>query len=132
MARTSVSAQLAKIRKDREALEKKEKELMARSNTRELVRIVAMAKSAGLTADDIVKAMSVPGAAKSTKVARKGTKPGSKSKMAGIKVPPKYRNPDDASQTWTGRGVAPKWAAQLRAAGHLDASLIAPSTPPVA
>ncbi len=129
MARTSVSAQLAKIRKDREALEKKEKELMARSNSRELVRIVAMAKSAGLTADDIVKAMSAGGAVKAAKVARKGTKPGTKSKMAGVKVPPKYRNPDDATQTWTGRGVAPKWAAQLRAAGQLDASLIASATP---
>ncbi|MCK5888771.1 MAG: H-NS histone family protein [Methylococcales bacterium] len=34
-----------------------------------------------------------------------------KSKMAkvGKKVPPKYQNPDDKSQTWTGRGVAPKW-----------------------
>ncbi|MEZ5479411.1 MAG: H-NS histone family protein [Thiolinea sp.] len=24
-------------------------------------------------------------------------------------VPPKYRNPDDASQTWTGRGRKPLW-----------------------
>ncbi len=129
MARTSVSAQLAKIRKDREALEKREKELMARSNSRELVKIVAMAKSAGLTADDIAKAMS-SSTPKAAKVARKGTKPGTKSKMAGVKVAPKYRNPADAMQTWTGRGVAPKWAAELRAAGQLDSSLIAPVSSP--
>ncbi len=31
----------------------------------------------------------------------------------GKKIAPKYRNPDDASQTWTGRGVAPKWMQAL-------------------
>ncbi len=29
------------------------------------------------------------------------------------KVAAKYRNPDDYSQTWTGRGVAPKWMQTL-------------------
>ena len=27
----------------------------------------------------------------------------------GKKVAAKYRNPEDTEQTWTGRGVAPKW-----------------------
>lgn len=30
-------------------------------------------------------------------------------KTKGQKVPPKYRNPNDASQTWTGRGRKPIW-----------------------
>lgn len=30
-------------------------------------------------------------------------------KSKGQKVPPKYRNPNDASQTWTGRGRKPLW-----------------------
>jgi len=34
------------------------------------------------------------------------------------KVPPKYHNPDDISQTWTGRGVAPKWMQALINAGR--------------
>ena len=34
------------------------------------------------------------------------------------KVAPKYRNPDDLSQTWTGRGVSPKWMQVLIDAGH--------------
>lgn len=29
------------------------------------------------------------------------------------KVAPKYRNPDDASITWTGRGVMPRWMRAL-------------------
>ncbi len=34
------------------------------------------------------------------------------------KVAPKYRNPKDFSQTWTGRGVSPKWMQALINAGH--------------
>jgi len=34
------------------------------------------------------------------------------------KVTPKYCNPNDQSQTWTGRGVSPKWMKALIDAGH--------------
>jgi len=34
------------------------------------------------------------------------------------KVAAKYRNPDDYSQTWTGRGVSPKWMQALIKAGR--------------
>ncbi len=40
------------------------------------------------------------------------------SSRKGKKVPAKYRNPKDKTQTWTGRGVAPKWMQALIAAGH--------------
>jgi DNA-binding protein H-NS len=33
-------------------------------------------------------------------------------------VEPKYRNPEDHSKTWSGRGLAPKWMQALLAAGH--------------
>ena len=36
----------------------------------------------------------------------------------GAKVPPKYRNPDDASLTWTGRGVMPRWMRALTESGR--------------
>ena len=36
----------------------------------------------------------------------------------GKKVAAKYLNPDDASQTWTGRGVAPKWMQALLKSGR--------------
>jgi DNA-binding protein H-NS len=37
------------------------------------------------------------------------------------KVPPKFRNPDDPSQTWTGRGRQPRWlAAQLRSGRRIE------------
>jgi len=34
------------------------------------------------------------------------------------KVAPKYRNPDNADITWTGRGVTPKWMRALLEAGR--------------
>ncbi|MBJ6978575.1 MULTISPECIES: H-NS histone family protein [unclassified Luteimonas] len=33
-------------------------------------------------------------------------------KTTGIKVAPKYRNPANAEQTWTGRGKQPRWMAE--------------------
>jgi len=41
-----------------------------------------------------------------------------KSARKGKKVAAKYCNPDDAAQTWTGRGVAPKWMQALLKAGR--------------
>ncbi len=38
-------------------------------------------------------------------------------KVSG-KVAARYRNPNDASQTWSGRGLAPKWMQTLMNAGH--------------
>jgi DNA-binding protein H-NS len=31
---------------------------------------------------------------------------------------PRYRNPDDASQTWSGRGRRPRWIHDAEAAGR--------------
>lgn len=38
-------------------------------------------------------------------------------KKAGKVNPPKYRNPDDATKTWTGRGRQPQWIKDALAAG---------------
>lgn len=117
MARTTVAAQLAKLRKEREALEKKEKMLMAKTNEKVLAKIVALVKDAGLSADDVAKAL----AGGKTKTAPRAAK---KSTLAGKKVAPKYRNPANPEQTWTGRGVAPSWAQSLKEQGKLDSALI--------
>lgn len=41
-----------------------------------------------------------------------------KSVRKGVKVPIKYRHPEDSEKTWTGRGVTPKWMRDLITAGH--------------
>jgi DNA-binding protein H-NS len=40
------------------------------------------------------------------------------------KVAPKYRNPADASQTWTGRGRQPLWVAGYIASGKAISDLL--------
>jgi DNA-binding protein H-NS len=41
-------------------------------------------------------------------------------------VPPKYRNPNDPSQTWAGRGLQPHWLRDaLKSGKKLDSFLIA-------
>lgn len=123
MARTTVANQLAAIRKQRELLDKKEQVLKSKSHDKVLSKIVLMAKEAGLTASDIAKALNV---GKPSKVG-KSTKATKKGALAGKKVAPKYRNPANADQTWTGRGVSPTWVQELKAAGTLDTALIAPA-----
>ena len=123
MARTTVANQLAAIRKQRELLDKKEQALKAKSHDKVLAKIVALAKEAGLSAADISKALSEGKGAKSAR----GAKKGGKSTLAGKKVAPKYRNPANPEQTWTGRGVSPTWVQALKAAGTLDSALITPA-----
>lgn len=122
MARTTVANQLAAIRKQRELLDKKEQALKSKSHDKVLSKIVAMAKEAGLTADDIAKALN---SGKSTK-AGKAAKTAKKGTLAGKKVAPKYRNPANPEQTWTGRGVSPTWVQELKTAGTLESALITP------
>jgi len=45
------------------------------------------------------------------------------------KVPPKYRNPDDPSETWAGRGLKPRWlAAAIKAGKKLEHfAIVAPT-----
>lgn len=38
--------------------------------------------------------------------------------IRGSKAPIKFRNPNDSSQTWTGRGIKPLWLSGLLKQGH--------------
>ncbi|QIE45417.1 H-NS histone family protein [Pseudohalocynthiibacter aestuariivivens] len=50
--------------------------------------------------------------------AKSGTKEAAaKSAKRGKPVAPKYRNPEDPSQTWTGRGRQPNWIKEAVASG---------------
>jgi DNA-binding protein H-NS len=44
-----------------------------------------------------------------------------KSERKTGKVAARYRSPDDASLTWSGRGLAPKWMQELLASGRSKA-----------
>jgi DNA-binding protein H-NS len=48
-----------------------------------------------------------------------------KSPLKGRKVPPKYRNPANRNETWSGRGARPRWLqAQLKKGRKIDAFAI--------
>jgi DNA-binding protein H-NS len=63
-------------------------------------QILAIAKDAGISVDELL--------ASSSKKANKGS---------GQKVRPQYQNPTDSSQTWSGRGRQPKWVAEALVGG---------------
>jgi DNA-binding protein H-NS len=123
---TNVASQLAKIKKQKEILLKKEQALMSKSHEKVLVQIVKLAKDAGLTAADIASAMGAGKPAK-VKAAKVSKKTGSRGKVA-----PKYRNPANSSETWTSRGKAPSWVQALKATGTLETALITQPTSPAA
>ena len=84
-----------------------------------------IAKSFGVTLSEVI------GGNADVKPARKkpGPKPGRRKpgpKPKGkpkAKAKPKFKNPEDASQTWTGRGRQPAWYKAALAAGKTDKDL---------
>ncbi|HLO76748.1 MAG TPA: H-NS histone family protein [Magnetospirillum sp.] len=57
---------------------------------------------------------------------KRGRKPKDAGEDARTQVAPKYRNPDNPAETWTGRGRQPKWVAAKIAAGiYLESLKIA-------
>jgi DNA-binding protein H-NS len=121
MARTTVEAQLLRLRKQRAEIEKKEKALLNRSNERALAKIVKIAKDSGVGAAEIAAALKGASAGKTkSRRAAKATR-----STKGTKVAPKFRNPANSAQTWTGRGKMPLWVKALSDAGTLDSARIA-------
>lgn len=122
MARTAnTQAQIAKLKKQLDALLKKENALKSKTHEKTLAQILKLAKDNSITAKDIEAAMGSTKAKKAAKAKAVGAK---KSTLKGAKVAPKYRNPSNQEQTWSGRGVTPKWVADLKGEGKLDSALI--------
>lgn len=124
MSRLTTAAQLEKIRAAKLKLEKEEQRLLSRTHDKVLAQIVQLAHSTGLTAAQITAALGSKGktAGKST-----GKAPKTKRSTAGKKVAPKYRNPANPEQAWTGRGRTPLWVQELQNAGQLASAEIKPA-----
>lgn len=112
----SLQAQIAE-------LQQKAAQIKTKEFASTVADIQAKMKAFGITIADLKTAQNKP------KPGRKGRKPSAdkpatkrSSKLAGIKVEPKYRNTD--GQTWTGRGVAPKWMTEAIAAGQAKESFL--------
>ena len=70
-------------------------------------KVAALAKSEGYSIDELFGGAKAAPKARKSAVARK----------PGKKVAPKYRNPANPKETWTGRGKQPRWMAALTAKG---------------
>lgn len=75
-------------------------------------KITAQAEAEGYTIEELFGGTATKKTA-TRKVAKKAAKKGRK---LG-KVPPKYRNPANKEETWTGRGKQPRWLAAQIAKG---------------
>ena len=126
MSRLSPATQLEKIRAARIKLEKEEQRLMSRTHDKVLAQIVKLAHSSGLTAEQITAALGGKTKAKASK-SPAAKAPKAKRATAGRKVAPKYRDPANPAQTWTGRGRMPQWVQALHTAGNLASAEIKPA-----
>lgn len=86
-----------------------EAELAKRETTAKrdlLKKMQRLAADHGMSLDDVLGKGEAPAAKAPRKARAKSERP---VKAKKITVAPKYRNPDDASMTWTGRGRKPLW-----------------------
>lgn len=76
-------------------------------------KITKFAKAEGYTIEELFGAPGAAGPARKPGVRKASS---TKGRKLG-KVPPKYRNPANPKETWTGRGKQPRWMAAYTAKG---------------
>ena len=125
--RTQIEKELAALRKRRELINLREQEILKLVRKKVLGNIVSIANEYGLDVAEVVAALntSVPKGVRGKDTVKKGP-PSKIKKVIGQarKVLPKYSNPENPEETWTGRGRSPAWIASLRANEKLDTALI--------
>lgn len=103
---------------------KKQQTIVAKRTPIAKVRtlLARLAKSHGYSIDEVFDGAAPAKRGRKPAAGKPGPKPGRK---LG-KVPPKYRNPANTAETWTGRGKQPRWLAEQVAKGKkVDDFLIA-------
>ena len=95
---------------------KKQQTIVAKRRpiTKVRAQLIKLAKTEGYTIEELFGGEPAPRARKVAKAAK------APSKTAGRKlgkVAPKYRNPANTKETWTGRGKQPRWLAELTSKG---------------
>lgn len=76
-------------------------------------KLTAQAEAEGYSIAELFGGRTAKSAGSARKTAKKAAK---KTRKLG-KVPPKYRNPGNKAETWTGRGKQPRWLAAQVAKG---------------
>lgn len=107
-----LDALIAQAKKRRTTLSKRKPIALVRN------KLSALARAEGYTVAELFGGAA--GTAPAKKVAT-GAAPSGRKSTKGYKlgkVAPKYRNPQNTSETWAGRGQQPKWMASQIAAGR--------------
>jgi DNA-binding protein H-NS len=110
---------LIDIQSQIQKLQKQAADIRTREFDATVQDILAKMEAFGITLKDLQAAQRKGGKPKAKSARAKG-RPAAKSKRAssvkGRTVAPKYRGPN--GETWTGRGVTPRWMAALIAQGR--------------
>jgi DNA-binding protein H-NS len=114
-----LEAVIARAKKRKEALSKRKPIAVVRK------KLVALAKADGYTIAELFGDAAYAGAQPAPPVrARKSTK----GRTLG-KVAPKYRNPENPKETWSGRGMQPRWLAEQVRRGKSPADFLISAKP---
>ena len=98
-----------------EKLQKQAAELKAKEFSSTVADIKAKMQAFGITVKDLAGKSAGKGA-KAPKAAKAGATKTRKSKAAGVPVAAKFKGP--IGESWSGRGLSPKWLSALIAQGH--------------
>lgn len=112
MSAKELEALVAQANKRRALLKKRKPVAAVRK------RLEQLARAEGYSIAELFGARSsaAPASAAPARAPKAGTR--KPSKMAGSKVAPKYRNPANGNETWSGRGKQPRWLAAYTAQGR--------------
>ena len=121
LTKKELDSLITQARKQQTALKKRKPVVGVRK------KLIALAKAEGYTIAELFGAKTAAKKAAPTKKAAKTAKAtkAAKPRKPGKKVAPKYRNPANAKELWSGRGKQPRWlAAQVKKGKKVEEFLI--------
>ncbi len=108
LTKKELDSLITQARKQQTALKKRKPVVGVRK------KLIALAKAEGYTIAELFGAKTAAKKAAPAKKAAKATKAAkaAKPRKPGKKVAPKYRNPANTKELWSGRGKQPRWLAE--------------------
>jgi DNA-binding protein H-NS len=120
LVKVKLVSNLIDIQTQIEKLQKQANEIKAKEFNGTVQDILAKMQAFGITLKDLQSAKPVKAMRAGRGKGSSATKPPKASKKAGVPVAAKYRGPN--GETWSGRGLTPKWMSALIAQGQTKES----------
>ena len=117
-----LEAVIARAKKRQDALKQRKPIATVRK------KLVALAKADGYTIAELFGDDAAGANAESAPTAKRTGRKSAKGRVLG-KVAPKYRNPANPKDTWSGRGMQPRWLAEQVRRGKSAADFLISATP---